>query len=290
MLGLSDRDSKIILILLIVAVIVLPYVLYTKGLREDTEVIKGENIELQARLDELQEMNKNRDFYIAETKRMQKERDELIASFPAEINQENYTMFMQYLEVNSIIKAEENMLALKEDEEDEDHETPKFGYDGIEGNTTFLIGSVGYNDNEYIPIGDEVNASEYTGIINQSTLAFKCYYDGFRYMLDYILNYQDPMIYKMLEVKYDPDTGELEGEMLVEQWAISGNGRKLDPVPVWQDIDELDMRGLELNLFGPLSPDALYTHQLFEVYLEELAKEVEEEEDGNENENGLIEE
>lgn len=278
MLGLSDRDSKIILVLLIVAVIVLPYVLYTKGLREETEVIKGENVELQARLEELQEMNKNRDFYIAETKRMQKERDELIASFPAEINQENYTMFMQYLEVNSIIKAEENMLALKEDEEDEEHETPKFGYDGIEGNTTFLIGSVGYNDNEYIPIGDEVNASEYTGIVNDSTLAFKCYYDGFRYMLDYVLNYQDPMIYKMLEVKYDPDTGELEGEMLVEQWAISGNGRKLDPVPVWQDIDELDMRGLELNLFGPLSPDALYTHQLFEVYLEELAKEAEEEE------------
>ena len=276
MLGLSDRDSKIILLLLIIAVVVLPYVLYTKNLRADTEMIKGENIELQARLEELQEMNKNRDFYIAETQRMQKERDELIASFPAEIGQENYTMFLQYLEVNSILKAEENALAM---EEDEDDETPAFGYKGIEGDTTFLIGSVGYNDNDYIQIGEE--DSTLMGVINDSTLAFNCHYDGFRYMLDYILNYDDPMIYKKLQVEYDPDTAELSGEMMIEQWAIAGNGRRLDPVPVWEDIDELDMRGIEdTHLFGPLSPDSLYSHQLFELYLEELAEEAEEEEEG----------
>ena len=285
MLGLSDRDSKIILLLLIVAVVVLPYVLYTKNLRADTEMIKGENIELQARLEELQEMNKNRDFYIAETQRMQKERDELIASFPAEIGQENYTMFLQYLEVNSILKAEENALAM---EEDEDDETPPFGYKGIEGDTTFLIGSVGYNDNDYIQIGEE--DSTLMGVINDSTLAFSCHYDGFRYMLDYILNYDDPMIYKKLKVEYDPDTAELSGEMMIEQWAIAGNGRKLDPVPVWEDIDELDMRGIEdTHLFGPLSPDALYRHQLFELYLEELAEEAEEEEEEEEGEGAVIE-
>ena len=276
MLGLSDRDSKIILVLLIIAVVVLPYVLYTKNLRADTELIKSENVDLKARLEELQEMNKNRDFYIAETERMQKERDELIASFPAEIGQENYTMFLQYLEVNSILKANENELAMQEDDDDE---TPPFGYKGIEGNTTFLIGSVGYNDNDYIQIGEDTD-SNLMGVINDSNLAFACYYDGFRYMLDYILNYEDPMIYKKLKVEYDPDTGQLEGEMMIEQWAIAGNGRKLDPVPVFEDIDELDMRGLDTNLFGPLSPDSLYTHQVFELYLEELGEEEEDEEAG----------
>lgn len=274
MLGLSDRDSKIILVLLIIAIVVLPYVLYTKNLRADTELIKSENVDLQARLEELQEMNKNRDFYIAETERMQKERDELIASFPAEIGQENYTMFLQYLEVNSILKANENELAMQEDDDDE---TPPFGYKGIEGNTTFLVGSVGYNDNDYIQIGED-SESNLMGIINDSTLAFACYYDGFRYMLDYILNYEDPMIYKKLKVEYDADTAQLEGEMVIEQWAIAGNGRKLDPVPVFEDIDELDMRGIEdTHLFGPLSPDSLYKHQVFELYMEELAEEGEEE-------------
>lgn len=278
MLGLSDRDSKIILLLLIVAVIVLPYVLYTKNLREDTEVIKGENVTLQARLDELQEMNKNRDFYVAETERMKKERDALIASFPAEVSQENYTMFLQYLECNSIVKATENMLAL---EEDDDDETPRFGYSGIEGNTTVLVGSVGYGENDYIAISDENEIDGLVGVINDSTIVFKSYYEGFRYALDYILNYQDPMIYKTLEAEFEPDTGEIECSMLIEQYAISGQGRKLDPVPAWPDIDELELRGLAPeNLFGPLSPDGLYEHQLFERYLEDLAEEAEEDEDG----------
>jgi hypothetical protein len=99
-------------------------------------------------------------------------------------------------------------------------------------------------------------------------------------MLDYILNYEDPMIYKKLKVEYDPDTAELSGEMTIEQWAIAGNDRKLDPVPVFEDIDELDMRGLDTNLFGPLSPDSLYKHQVFELYLEELGEEEEDEEAG----------
>ena len=279
MLNMSDRDSKIVLLLLIVAIIVLPYTLYTKNLREDTKSIEAANVDLEARLAELQEMNENRDFYIAETARMQKERDDLIASFPAEIGQENYTMFMQYLEVSSIETASENMAKLLEDDDDE---TPRFGYSGIEGDTTFLIGTIGYGDNDYIPIGDEYYGdSSLMGVINDSVLEFVCHYDGFRYMLDYIKNYEDPMIYKTLTVEYDQDTGQLSGEMMIEQWAISGPGRELKPVPVFKDIDELGFRGLQgENVFGPLSVDGLYTHQLFEVYLEEMEKRRLEEEEG----------
>ncbi len=278
MLNMSDRDSKIILVLLIVAIIVLPYTFYTKGLREDTKSIEATNADLDIRLKELQEMNQNREFYIAETARMQKERDDLIASFPAEIAQENYTMFMQYLEVSSIETASENMAKLLDDDDDE---TPRFGYSGIDGDTTFLIGSVGYGDNDYIAIGDEDYGTNLMGVINDSTLTFKCHYEGLRYMLDYVLNYEDPMIYKSITVDYDPDSGELEGEMQIEQWAIAGPGRVLDPVPVFKDIDELGMRGLQgENVFGPLSPDALYTHQLFELYLEEMERKALEGEEG----------
>ena len=291
MLGLSDRESKIILVLLIVAIIALPYVLYTKGLREDTEVIKGDNLALQARLEELQEMNKNRDFYVAETERMKKERDELIASFPAEVNQENYTMFLQYLEYNSIIKAEEQMAALLEDEEDDEvegDETPRFGYSGIDGNTTVLIKTVGYGENDYIPISDEGAADGLTGVINDSTLVFTCYQEGAKYILDYILNYADPMIYKSVTLEFDEETGQLEGNMLVEQYAIAGQGRTLQPVDPWPDIDEEKLRGIvEEGLFGPLSDDTLYLRQMFEAYLEELARQAEEEEEENGNGLGL---
>ena len=285
MLGLSDRDSKIILVLLIVAIVVLPYVLYTKGLREETEVIKGDNVTLQARLEELQEMNKNRDFYVAETERMKKERDQLIASFPAEINQENYTMFLQYLEYNAAVKAAEQMAALLEDEEDDEvegDETPRFGYSGIDGNTTVLVQTVGYGENDYIPISDEDSVDGLTGVINDSTIVFKCYQEGAKYILDYILNYADPMIYKSVTLEYNDETAELEGTMLVEQYAIAGPGRELKPVDPWPDIDEEELRGIvEDGLFGPLTEDSLYVRQMFEAYLEELSRMAEEEEEEN---------
>ncbi|MBP5608161.1 MAG: hypothetical protein J6X66_07840 [Lachnospiraceae bacterium] len=284
MLGLSDRDSKIILVLLIVAIIALPYVLYTKGLREDTEVVKGENVNLEARLEELQEMNKNRDFYVAETERMKKERDKLIDSFPAEVDQENYTMFLQYLEYNAAVKAAEQMAALLEDEEDLEEgewpETPRFGYKGIDGNTTVLVQTVGYGESDYIAISDEGSDEALTGVINDSTVVFTCYQEGLKYLLDYIMNYEDPMIYKTLTVEYDDGTGQLEGTMLLEQYAIAGQGRKLDNVAPWPDIDEEELRGIvEEGLFGPIDPDTLYVRQMFEAYLEELKRAAEEAEE-----------
>jgi hypothetical protein len=281
MLGLSDRDSKIILFLLIIAVIALPYVLYTKGLREETEIIKGDNITLQARLEELQEMNKNRDFYIAETERMKKERDELIASFPAEIDQENTTMFLHYLEYNSMIKAIEQMTAYAEDEEDE---MPRFGYDGIDGNTTVLVSSVGYGKSDYIAISDENAEDGLSGVINDTNITMACYPEGMKYMLQYILDYADPMIYRKLSMKFQESNGQVDIEMMLEQYAIAGQGRTLDPVAPWPDLDEEELRGiLEYGIFGPIKDTNLYKRQMFEVYLEELAKEEEEEEEGTED-------
>ena len=276
---LTDRDKKIIVLLLIVAVIALPYVFYTKDTRSDTETQKAVNVDLQARLTQLQEMNKDRAFYEAETKRMRQERDELIASFPADVQQENYTMWLYYLEKAAYEQAMENMIKLAEDEDDE---TPRFGYDGIDGNTLFLISSVGYGDNELQYISDEGSTDPLTGIINDSTLIFASYYEGFRYFLDYVMAEELPIIYKSISVEYDPDSGQIEGEVLMEQYAISGQGRKLDPVPVEPDFTALEQRGIkEFGLFGPLSEETRYLNQMFEEYLREKAEEDEEgEEEG----------
>jgi len=280
---MTDRDKKIIVVLLIIAVIALPYVFYTKDTRADTETQKAVNVDLQARLEQLQEMNKDRAFYEAETKRMRQERDALIASFPADVQQENYTMWLYYLEKAAYEQAQENMKKLAEDEDDE---TPRFGYDGIDGNTLFLISSVGYGDNELQYISDENSTDPLTGIINDSTLVFSSYYEGFRFFLDYVLDAEMPIIYRSVDVEYDPDKGQLDGEVLMEQYAISGQGRTLDPVPIEPDFTALEQRGIkEFGLFGPLSEETRYLRQMFEVYLEEKAHEGEED-----DEEGIVDE
>ncbi|MBR5421332.1 MAG: hypothetical protein IK115_09315 [Lachnospiraceae bacterium] len=273
-----------ILLLLIVAVIALPYVFYSQKTRADTETQKGVNVELQARLEQLQEMNKNRDFYIAETERMQKERDELITSFPGGIDQENYTMFLHYMEYNSMIKAEENFAKFKEEraelkkkiEEDPDYipaedeaKYPRFGYEGIDGNTIFLIGKVDYGGNEEIAISDEEVEDGLVGLINDSSIEFATYYSGMKYFLHYILEYEDPMIYRVLTMEFDPDSGNIKGVASIEQYAIGGQGRTLEPEPVWKDIDDEGLRGvMEEGIYGPLSYDTLRNFQEFELLLE----------------------
>ena len=56
-MNMSDRDKKLILLMLVICVIVLPYVFYAKDTRQDTEIQKATNESLRERLAQLEEMN-----------------------------------------------------------------------------------------------------------------------------------------------------------------------------------------------------------------------------------------
>lgn len=270
MFNLSDRDTKIIMILLIIAVIALPYVFYTKDTREDIEIQQAKNTQLEERYNQLQEMNKNREWYLAETARLDEARDELIASFPADIRPENYTMFLLNMEYNSTMNALEKMEEIAENEE-----LQRPGMSGIDGNTTVFIDTVSYGDNDILPISEDGAENPLSGVVNTSQLTYYCYYDGLKYMLDYILNYQDPMIYKSIDMAFDNSSGIVSGSISLDQYAIAGLGRELPPADIWPDLDEFDIRGnVEDGIFGPLDPESLHSR----IEAEELAAESAEEE------------
>ena len=50
---LSDRDATIIMVLLVVAIVALPYTLYIKDTRVKTEQLKAEAVTLEARLEQI---------------------------------------------------------------------------------------------------------------------------------------------------------------------------------------------------------------------------------------------
>ncbi len=264
MFNLSDRDAKIIMLLLIFAVIALPYVFYTKDTREDTEVQKAKNIQLEERYNQLMEMNQYRDWYIAETERLDKARNDLIVSFPADVRPENYTMFLLNMEYNSQLLALDNM---KEIEEDEELQRP--GMTNIDGNTTIYIDTVAYGANDIIPISEEGAEEQLEGIINTSVLTYFCYYDGMKYLTRYLNGYyqenqddampdRDPMIYKSIDMAFDPSTGVIKGSITMEQYAISGLDRELPAAEIWPDLDEFENRGNEEDgIFGPLDPQVI---------------------------------
>ena len=233
-MSLTDRDRKTILFLLIIAVIALPYTFYIQDTREDTEKVNAEIVTLTETYNRLNEMNQKRDFYIAETKRYKDETLELIEKFPADVRPENYAMFLLNTEYSS------KMIPLEVEEDQED-----FGLYRLEYPIRFNSYSFGTNE-EFALASDEVQL-DYTALTNKSAVLFVCKYDALKYMLKYLVDYEDPMIYSTMKLELDKDTGYINGEMVLEQYAIAGGDRKLDDVVINPDIDEMKIRGVNLD-------------------------------------------
>ena len=249
---MKDNEKKALLFVGIVSVIALPYFFYSKQAKIDTETLKAENDALQTRYDQLLEMNQNREFYLSEIERYNKERDDIIALYPSDIDQAKYTMFLLNTEYSSIEKNEET---------GEFEWVYPFRFDGVT-----------YGDNVETPISGEEAETQYVALTNTSVLSYRTYYDGFKYMLEYLMEYEDPMIYRQITAKYDSATGIITGQISLAQYAVEGSDKPFVPISFesnydgmkysW-DIDEygnldsefplLEMRGNEEDgVFGPV--------------------------------------
>lgn len=231
---MSDRDKLIIVVVLLLAIGLCPYFFYIKDTKVATEGLVAENVQLQARLDYLNSLEANREDYISETERLNEERDAIIASFPAGILQENYTMFLLNTEYSSLTMDEVTGEIIWE--------------------YPIRFSAVTYADNIETPISSTETETEYVALTNESTIEYRCYYDGMKYLLDYIMAYEDPMIYSGITMSYDEEFGVISGEILLSQYAVSGPDREITPVEIWPDLDLLDLRGNEEDgIFGPIT-------------------------------------
>lgn len=254
---MSDRDKKIILFLLILMVTILPYVFYIKNTKVETETTLTRVQELQVRYDQLKEMDEKREFYEEEIVRMHKERDVIVASFPADVRSENYAMFLLQTEYSSelVLNEETGKMELE--------------YPIIFDTVTFGVNLETQISSDSVGIADAATDSaapldtEFVAISNLSAVTYNCYYDGMKYLLEYLMDYEDPMIYTSIDMTMDLDTGVVSGTMQLAQYAISGPDRTLDDVDftimlddteVDLSLEELKLRGnKEFGIFGPLN-------------------------------------
>lgn len=231
---MSDRDKLIIVVVLLLAIGFCPYFFYIKDTKVTTEALLAQNVELQARLDYLNSLEANRGDYISETERLNEERDAIIASFPGGILQENYTMFLLNTEYSTLTM---------------DAATGELIWEH-----PIRFSAVSYADNIEMPISGENAETVYTAVTNLSTIEYRCYYGGMKYLLEYFMEYEDPMIYSGITMEYDDEFGVISGEILLAQYAISGPDREVAPVEIWPDLDMYDLRGNEeVGIFGPIT-------------------------------------
>jgi len=161
---LSDRDKKLILGILLIAIIVLPIFLF---IRPKIDAIKGldtELVTLNERYNYLKDLDTKRPFYESEIARLNEERKDLVKGFAKGILQENTIMFLRDAELSFPI----NMSA------------ESFG----EYNTTV--------------VDDEL-----TALTTTTGVSYSCEYAQIKDFLNYIFTYSDKMTIPAITMKYD---------------------------------------------------------------------------------------
>lgn len=261
---MSNRDKFLLVIIGIAGVILLPYFLYIKDARDRIMNLDNEIVQLEARYQELLEYEKNREMYeegIVEYTRL---RDEIVAKYPADIQQASTLMYLLNMEYSEAYTASSHDIEGHADDEFE-IVTIEPGIRVHEG--TFTGNIVTPISSQYLMSEEEKMAvatgaaqsseiveTNYAALQNTSSLSFKCYDPTMvNHLLGYIRDDEEyPMIYTEINFKMDETTGRVEGDMKLAQYAVrGGEDREFVPIPVKPEIDE-DHRGNEVyGVFGP---------------------------------------
>ena len=258
---LSDRDATIIMVLLVVAIVALPYTLYIKDTRVKTEQLKAEAVTLEARLEQLRIMDAHRDEYIKATKELDEAVDMIVDSFPADIRQENYTQFLLNTEYSFGGKID-----------------PKTRLTSWDRPRDMLLAfdTVSYGNNDELPISSETIDTPYISVVNKSAVSFKCYYPVMKDLLDYFRDQERcgiPLCYPEFAAQYDKTTGVITGTFTIEQFAIKNtedDGRVLPDVEINPTME--GFRGNPYNggdIFGYGIVDGVFGPVDYEYELED---------------------
>lgn len=200
---IKDRDVKILLLLLIVAIVVLPYVFFIKPTNEKIDGLTAEIQTLSERQAYLQALDQNRDYYLKSIEVLNSARDELIANYPGGIKQENTIVFLRNLELTNPL--------------------------------SMLV--IAFGDVASIPVADayvDQNGEEHealTALAQTNTINFTSTYEEMKSMLAYFNNYEERMVVSAISMD-KKETGLLEGTFVVNQYAVLGTGKELAPAKI----------------------------------------------------------
>lgn len=249
MKGLSDRDATIMLVLLVAVIVILPYTLYIKNARVETQQLQSECVTLEARYHQLEAMDAHRDEFIARTKELNEQVDAIVDSFPADIRQENYLRFLLDTELSTAkLDPVTREITWTDPEKD------------------IWIDTVSFQSNDEVQIATDTIETPYLAVTNESAITYATRYAGLKYLLDWFIDREKcgiPMCFSEFSAKYDDHTGIITGTFLIDQYAIKDTedpDRVLAPVEIYPDLDKYKLRGNpdegDVNgIFGPIVLD-----------------------------------
>ncbi len=200
----------------------------------EVKSLKGEIQTLQARLTELQGKQAKRDQYLAETEEYEGKFNEILDSFPSDLNQEISIMFVQGIKEDNDFTVSSLGLGEKE----------QFYTLGLGGGDAAIEGQDGTTTEATTEASTEATTETTTDTANSEegtdsltdTSGYVCYraafpisyagsYSAVKDVVSYVDNYKDRMVVDKIDIAYDAESDLYTGSMNLMCYAIESPDR-----------------------------------------------------------------
>ncbi len=225
-LKLKERDKNIIIILIGLAIPLLVYFLVFTKWNKQREIIEAENATLSQEVARLQELMNNKEFYIAETDRMNQEMEEIKAQFPSELHPEDEIYYAYKTETKYDVLAtaidmpyaEMVSVAQPVVEAPEQPEVVDDGIETVEGET------VDAENESAAPVTSAAAtiALYKAPITFNFTITYTAAKDWIKELLE---DRENKKSISNLNLNYEEQTGNIRGSMVVNMFSLTGTDR-----------------------------------------------------------------
>lgn len=219
---------------------------------EKADALEQENIQLQARINDLSSKMENKDSYIAETESMNREIDAIFKEFPVDVREEDSILLainqelISPMMISSISISACEPVVLQNEEEDVSH---TYEIDEIEEYEAQEGISDDVSASAADPNGNGLGTENMPSILmaRNVTINYLVSYEGLKRGIKNISVQDNRMSIDNLTVSYDESTGLLTGTTSVDMYCIPGQPGKEYVVPNFSSV----LLGTD-NIFGSI--------------------------------------
>ena len=238
----KGKQIKLIISLISVGIFVYSYfVVYEKYAAKTVDAYNEIDI-IQKQMKERAEMLIKEEEVLASLEEINRQKQEIMDTYPVYIAKEDNFMFVEKLQKNTKINIMsvdvsdntsfyETILPAVDDETDDDKQENKDSKKDAKNDTN--------KDTK-----KDAKKATMNGLVNAISMTFLTNYDGIKELSEYIRNYPEPTVIDRLSISYDSSTGALAGNLVLKRFSLTGTGKEYEGT----HIEGIDI-GTD-NIFG----------------------------------------
>lgn len=233
-INISDKDKRTLLLLFSVIILAISYFFVYTKYNEKTKEIREVNINLSVKMNELKNMEAQKDEKLQLCKELELEINNILKEFPADITPEKNIVFINQLE--ELADMEVSVIGF--------HEKELYFDLNAQGEVVVTDESLEETSTNSELVATTTIEDNIQGYKSTLSISFITTYAGLEKCIDFINDYDEKMSIEQVNTSYDSSTGNLSGTMdIVVYSVVSDYNSYEDPV-----IDSIKI-GTD-NIFG----------------------------------------